>query len=403
MTLTLATMSKYPPYVSGHAHQAFWLDRAIAAELGRPTHQVTYCGPVPAWYRDGSVIVHPVGAEGHRHISADGHLAKSAAATLVRLARDEGVNAFLALYSDPHAPIVMRAARSARLLGLPVTTAVSVEGSDITNSLANHVADGRAEVLLSEILAADVVMAVSARARELLVGVAQEVWGPRAADGLAERVVLRYPGLPHEAFAAPNPVDIAKWRAGHGIDPAQTIVSTHVRLVPEKGLDHILDIAAAARDRQDLVFVIAGDGPLAGPLAARVAAGHRARVILTGDLPPEEATVLRAASGVGLFPSFRTQAWEETFGIAPLEYQAVGTPVLTSEEPAFRESTAGPKSRLPLSAGAAVWLSEIDAVLADRPRLSGIARRFATGFTAAESAQVVLGHLSARTRQPVAR
>ena len=46
----------------GHSHQAFWLNRELAHLLGRPQHQVSYCGSVPAWYRDEGVVVHEIAA-----------------------------------------------------------------------------------------------------------------------------------------------------------------------------------------------------------------------------------------------------------------------------------------------------------------------------------------------------
>ena len=38
------TLSKYPPYRSGHAKQALWNNTALAALTGAEQHQVTYCG-----------------------------------------------------------------------------------------------------------------------------------------------------------------------------------------------------------------------------------------------------------------------------------------------------------------------------------------------------------------------
>ena len=38
------TLSKYPPYRSGHAKQALWNNRALALLTGHEQHQVTYCG-----------------------------------------------------------------------------------------------------------------------------------------------------------------------------------------------------------------------------------------------------------------------------------------------------------------------------------------------------------------------
>ena len=42
--LRFATLSKYPPYRSGHAKQALWNNTALAALTGAEQHQVTYCG-----------------------------------------------------------------------------------------------------------------------------------------------------------------------------------------------------------------------------------------------------------------------------------------------------------------------------------------------------------------------
>ena len=75
------------------------------------------------------------------------------------MVKDVWVHQVLGLYADPHAEVVLRAARTARLLGRRPTVAVSVEGSDITSSLARHTDDGEAAVLLADIAAADVVMA----------------------------------------------------------------------------------------------------------------------------------------------------------------------------------------------------------------------------------------------------
>ena len=55
-----------------------------------------------------------------------------------------------------------------------------------------------------------------------------------------------------------------------------------------------------------------------------------ASVRLLGDLSQPQAQVLRAASAVALLPSLRSPDWEETFGIAAIEYQALGVPVLTN-------------------------------------------------------------------------
>ena len=57
-------------------------------------------------------------------------------------------------------------------------------------------------------------------------------------------------------------------RADLGLAPVDTVVLTVARLAPQKNLGMLLDIAAGVRDRADLRFVIAGDGPERAALAA---------------------------------------------------------------------------------------------------------------------------------------
>lgn len=391
MTARFATISKYPPYISGHSHQAYWLNRELAEVLGKPQHQISYCGPVPPFYRDERVIVHEVSRSDYanRKVS-DGHLLKALSARLAGLAHHAGVTTFLALYADPHAEVALRAARAARLLGDRVGVAVSVEGSDLTSSLARHTGDGEATILLADIMAADIVMAVSRRARQLLLETASGTLRPEAVEDLADRIVLRYPGLPPESFRHPAPEAVARWRAGRGIRPDQQLISTFVRLVPEKGVTHFLDIAEAASDRPDLAFAIAGSGPLGQQLDAEIERRRLSSVHLLGDLSQPSAQLLRAASAAAVLPSVRTPDWEETFGIAALEYQALGVPVLASDSPGFAESCALPLFRLSNAAPPEVWLARLDDLLADRPRISAAAADFAARFTSRRSAEVLL-------------
>jgi glycosyltransferase involved in cell wall biosynthesis len=392
----IATLSKYPPYVSGHAHQAYWLEQAFAEATGQPQHQITYCGPVPAAYRDPRIVVHEV----HEHPQAnakvpDGHLSKAVAARMASLAVHDGVTAFLALYADPHAAIAVRAARAAALSGARPVVAVSLEGSDITSSMARHRRDGEAAVLLGDVLAADVVMAVSRRAAELVLAAADEVLPTAAVAALAARLVLRPPGLPPAAFDPAPATATARLRGDLAVPPSARIVSTYVRLVPEKGIGVVVDAAAEAarQGRTDLVFVLAGTGPLRAELAGAAAGLPTLRFLPDPD--PATAHALRCASSVALLPSGRTQDWEETFCIAAIESAAVGVPVLSSDSPAFAESNPDPRCRLPASAEPQAWLARVDEVLAGHGCFAGQARRHAAGFTAAGSARLVLEAIAA--------
>lgn len=400
MTVSFATVSKYPPYISGHAHQAFWLNRELASILQSEQHQVSYCGQVPAEYRDPRVVVHEVGPSPTANPKVpDGHLLKALSAQLAGLVREADVTALLALYADPHAEVALRAARTARLAGDRVAVAVSVEGSDITASLAQHTRDGEAAVLLADIAASDAVMAVSERARALLAENAEAVLGAASADDLLERVTIRYPGLPPEYFQQPAPARVSQLRNDLGVAPQQRLVSTFVRLVPEKGVDRILDIATAARDRSDLVFAIAGSGPMEDEIRAHVQQMGLRSVRLLGHLAQPQAHLLRAASDAALLPSRRTPDWEETFGIAAVEYQALGVPVLASDSPGFVESCAVPEFQLGLAASAQQWLARLDQIL-EQPRMRSVAADFAARFTVRRSAeQLIEAVQSATVRQ----
>jgi hypothetical protein len=82
------TLSKYPPYRSGHAKQALWNNTALAALTGTEQHQVTYCGVSsdPEDDAGAGVSVHHVKeVRGNRRVP-DGHLLRAVAAELYQVA-----------------------------------------------------------------------------------------------------------------------------------------------------------------------------------------------------------------------------------------------------------------------------------------------------------------------------
>jgi glycosyltransferase involved in cell wall biosynthesis len=382
------TLSKYPPYRSGHAKQALWNNTALAALTGAEQHQVTYCGVSSDPEDDAGtgVRVHHVREmPGNRRVP-DGHLLRAVAAELYRVALDGDIDVINTYYIDPHAALANRVADALGLLGRRPVVIHSIEGSDVLESVCEHLADGSAASLFGDVMRADVLCTVSHyTARRFLAG-AEAVGGARLADTIAQSIVLRYPGLPPAAFAHPGPEQLGEFRRRSGLRPDSVLITTLGRLEEEKGLDTLVAVAElAAAARPEFEFVIAGTGSLGDQLAERAAAVPNLTVLRS--ISSHDAQCLRAASEVGVFPTRVIPGFIETFCVAALEYEALGVPVLASAIGGVPEAT--PDDRFLVAAGTtpAEWLARIDEVLVNRAERSAVAAAYAGKFTSARSAQ----------------
>jgi glycosyltransferase involved in cell wall biosynthesis len=98
------------------------------------------------------------------------------------------------------------------------------------------------------------------------------------------------------------------------------------RLVPYKGFDVL--IRAARSFPSDLAAVIVGEGPQQASLGAMVdAAGLGGRVMLLGHVDDAELNDLRGLAFAGCMPSVTAQ---EMYGIAQVEFMALGKPVVAT-------------------------------------------------------------------------
>jgi glycosyltransferase involved in cell wall biosynthesis len=122
------------------------------------------------------------------------------------------------------------------------------------------------------------------------------------------------------------PVDVAR----HAVAAAKrsSFYLTLSRLVPYKRVDLIVAAFAAMPERE---LVVAGDGP---DMRALVAAAP-ANVRLLGHVTDAERDELMASARAFVF------AAEEDFGIAPLEAQACGTPVIAFDRGGSAETLHG--------------------------------------------------------------
>lgn len=157
----------------------------------------------------------------------------------------------------------------------------------------------------------------------------------------AQALLVELGADPARCFVVPNAPDAARFAAARGDAAARAaaraalgadgrIVTLFVgRLIPAKGLERLLDAAAATPPAlaAGSTIWIAGAGPLAGSLEARARAlGLAARVRFLGNQRYEEVVRLCAAADVIALPSVH-----EPYGVALHEGMAAGCAALASD------------------------------------------------------------------------
>jgi alpha-1,6-mannosyltransferase len=165
--------------------------------------------------------------------------------------------------------------------------------------------------------------------------------GFTAALGASEHSLarLRAGGVRH-TFLTPLGVDLARFHPARrdaslrdqlGVPPGVTLVLFLARLVPEKGLHHVLAAYPALRDPSRFRLAIGGHGPLAGRVDA-----------LVRDFPevirlPYEPDPLRVAALLASADVVLSLSGGETFGLLTAEALATGTTVITRDRGAAPE------------------------------------------------------------------
>ena len=134
-------------------------------------------------------------------------------------------------------------------------------------------------------------------------------------------------GVDPEVFS-PDDEDRALTRAALAIEPGEFCAGFAGRLVPEKGVDVLIDAVGAIPAMRLLVL---GDGPHRDRLEARtVLVGAGARSTFAGPIPSTEMPHWLRAMDVLVLPSRSTPRWSEQFGRVLVEAMACGVPVVAS-------------------------------------------------------------------------
>jgi glycosyltransferase involved in cell wall biosynthesis len=104
------------------------------------------------------------------------------------------------------------------------------------------------------------------------------------------------------------------------------------RLVPEKGLDILLDALARLKTKTPVKALLVGTGVAEEALKAQAAAlGLTDRVAFAGVVPHAEAGRYMACADILALPSRTTPSWKEQFGRVIIEALACGLPVVGSD------------------------------------------------------------------------
>jgi glycosyltransferase involved in cell wall biosynthesis len=150
-----------------------------------------------------------------------------------------------------------------------------------------------------------------------------------------KRFVAGIRGRDDDVFVAPQSVerelfgrlvtigDIDEFRARHGLP--DTPLALYVgRLVPEKGVDVLLDALTTISD-PEATLVLIGDGPL----APRARSTRHARLL--GPLPREQLPVAYASAQMTVLPSVPTPRFLEPWGLVCNEAMHQARPVIATD------------------------------------------------------------------------
>lgn len=245
------------------------------------------------------------------------------------------------------------------------------------------------------------------RRAELVVAVTGQIAAAAAAAG-ARRTLVARDGYRDDLFAGLPSREAA--RSLLGLPREAFLVGYSGQLATlgmAKGVEQLLDAAAALRDLPLAVVVVGGSAEEVEELRRRwqAAGGEAERLIAPGQLPPAAVPTWLAALDVGTVPLPDTPHF--ALCASPLklfEYLAAGLPIVASDLPSLAEVvTDGETALLTPPAdvvGLAAALRRLEADPDLRARLAAGARRLAPAFSWSARVELILGALDAAAAAP---
>ena len=356
--MKVCTISKYPPYMSGHSFEALYQGKALLEMTGEKHFEVTYDSTVydiATNYNNSPELMSE--AEQYSHVYRmlpdlkgnvkvfDGALVKAFIGQVINLIVEKDVNVLSTFYLDPHAYIANQAKLYAQaVLGRRIITAHKAVGSDVLNSIANHRTDGEGKFLLLQLLSGDLMLAVSFFTREKIIEYAQDLLPLHFTEKIASEMKVLYAPFNNTYFLERDEEELQSFRMKFRIPEDMKIISYVGRLFPEKGVEDLLAAFSIVKHyHPDTLLVIGGQGISSDELKQYAQAQNIPDVIFTGTISNSEKRALMQLSHVGVIPTKPILNFVETLCISALEYQAAGVPLVTTRVGGVPEA-AGPHS-----------------------------------------------------------
>jgi glycosyltransferase involved in cell wall biosynthesis len=346
------TISKYPPYMSGHSFEAMQQNRALLESTGRKHHVLTYDASVydrESNFNDdpdlmeqceSAAVVHRIGPQERNVKVFDGTLIHAFSGKAIKLIEHEGINVISTYYLEPHASIANRARDYGQdILGRRVVVAHKAVGSDVLNSIANHYPDGQGQLLLLEYLRGDLQLAVSLYTRDELIRHARHLLPQDEADRLEARTSVLYAPIDNEYFETRDTERIDDLRRILGINPSDRVISYFGRVFPEKGIDDLIRAFGIVKEHvPETVLIVGGQGLELQRLRQLAQQQGTPNVIFTGGVSDNHKRALMQMSEIGVIPTIPINTFVETLCISAIEYIAAGTPLITTPVGGVKEA-----------------------------------------------------------------